>query len=62
MKNLEKILTLMAFVSATGSFCISLYTNTSWSWQLSTMIWVLVSYQKTRLIDTQEKIINKFKN
>jgi len=59
MKNLEKILMLMAFVGAASSFCVSLYTHTSWSWQLVTIVWIVVAYMKLKLSERQERIIEK---
>ena len=59
MKNLEKILMLMAFVGAASSFCVSLYTHTSWSWQLVTIVWIIVAYMKLKLSERQERIIEK---
>jgi hypothetical protein len=50
---------LMAFVGAASSFCVSLYTHTSWSWQLVTIVWIVVAYMKLKLSERQERIIEK---
>ena len=46
MKNLEKIFMIIAFLSALSSFIIALYINTSWLWQIMTMMWVIIAYFK----------------
>ena len=59
MKNLEKICMLIAFVSASVSFGISLSNHTSCSWQFCTMVWIIISYLKLSMNERQSKIIEK---
>jgi hypothetical protein len=53
-KNLEKIFMLVAFVSSASSMIISLYHNVPWIWQFNTMLWVIVTYIKTKEIEKHE--------
>jgi len=59
MKNLEKIFMLVALISALLSMIISLYSGTSWSWQMATIMWIFVAYIKERLIQRYQNLIDR---
>lgn len=59
MKNLEKILMLIAVISAVGSICVSVYSGTSWTWQFATIMWIFVAYTKEKLIERYKKLIDQ---
>lgn len=51
MKYLEKVFMVLAFLCALGSFIIAVYDDTSWVWQLNTMIWISIAFLKTVTIE-----------
>jgi hypothetical protein len=54
-KTFEKIFMGVTFVCATISFLLNFKNGfTSYSWQLSVMMWVSISYLKQRMIDDCE--------
>jgi len=59
MKNLEKIFMLVALMYAISSMVISIYSGTSWTWQLATIMWVLVAYMQNKLITRYKNLISK---
>jgi hypothetical protein len=59
MKNLEKIFMSVAFISALLSMVISIYTGTSWTWQMATIMWIFVAYIKERLIERYKNLIDR---
>lgn len=59
MKNLEKIFMLLAFIGALTSMIISMYSGTSWTWQMATIMWIFVAYLKQKLIQRYQNLIDK---
>lgn len=59
MKNLEKIFMLVAFLTALISMVSSIQSGTSWSWQLTTIMWIFVAFLKERLIERYQRLIDK---
>jgi hypothetical protein len=53
MKNLEKVFMLLAFLSSLGSLILAIYEHTSWTWQITTMIWIIIALFKT--IENEKK-------
>jgi hypothetical protein len=59
MKNLENIFMIIATVGALLSMIACIYTGQSWTWQLSTILWIFVAYMKQKTITRQENLIKK---
>lgn len=59
MKNLERIFMLVAFLTALISMLSSIQSGTSWSWQLTTIMWIFVAFLKERLIERYQRLIDK---
>ena len=59
MKNLSKIFMLIGFVAAALSMIISIINDQSWTWQLTTMLWIIAAYMIEKTADRYRNIIDK---
>ena len=59
MKIVEKVFMLIAFLSAVVSMMLSIKSGEAFGWQAITLMWILIAYFKTKLLDRYENLIEK---
>jgi hypothetical protein len=59
MKNLSKIFMLIGFIAAAMSMIISMINNEPWTWQMATILWIIVAYTNEKTADRYKRLINK---